>query len=135
MNDNIIELNSYADAAIELEHGPNTLKIAKELSDFVATLNILPDNNNKLVSMMTEQLVIAEREQFLNGFETAIKILKNAEDRKMENTNNLKGTKNNIDWMKERIGLNIEPLQNEDYSFLEAINTMLVEYVNAKYGE
>lgn len=135
MNDNIIELNSYADAAIELEHGPNTLKIAKELSDFVATLNILPDNNNKLVSMMTEQLVIAEREQFLNGFETAIKILKNAEDRKMENTNNLKGTKNNIDWMKERIGLNIEPLQNEDYSFLKAINTMLVEYVNAKYGE
>lgn len=135
MNDNIIELNSYADAAIELEHGPNTLKTVKELSDFVATLNILPDNNNKLVSMMTEQLVIAEREQFLNGFETAIKILKNAEDRKMENTNNLKGTKNNIECIKELIGLNIEPLQNEDYSFLKAINTMLVEYVNAKYGE
>lgn len=135
MNDNIIELNSYADAAIELEHGPNTLKTVKELSDFVATLNILPDNNNKLVSMMTEQLVIAEREQFLNGFETAIKILKNAEGRKMENTNNLKGTKNNIECIKELIGLNIEPLQNEDYSFLKAINTMLVEYVNAKYGE
>jgi len=135
MNDNRIELNSYTDEAIELEHGPNTLKTIKELSDFVATLNILPDNNNKLVSMMTEQLVIAEREQFLKGFETAIKILKNAEDRKMENTNNLKGTNNNIDCIKELICLNIEPLRNDDYSFLKAINTMLVEYVNAKYSE
>ena len=60
-----------------------------------------------------------KREQFLNGFETAIKILKNAEDRKMENANNLNGTKNNIECIKELIGLNIEPLQNEDYSFLK----------------
>jgi|GEM_PF-1734172 hypothetical protein len=135
MNSNIIDANTYNMATMQLEHGKETLRVVDEISEFLTTLNISPDNNNKLVSMMTEQLVIAEREQFLNGFETAIKILKNAEGRKMENTNNLKGTKNNIECIKELIGLNIEPLQNEDYSFLKAINTMLVEYVNAKYGE
>lgn len=135
MNSNIIVANTYNMDTMQLEHGKETLRVVDEISEFLTTLNISPDNNNKLVSMMTEQLVIAEREQFLNGFETAIKILKNAEGRKMENTNNLKGTKNNIECIKELIGLNIEPLQNEDYSFLKAINTMLVEYVNAKYGE
>lgn len=135
MNSNIIDANNYNMATMKLDHGKETLRAVDETREFLTTLNILPDNNNKLVSMMTEQLVIAEREQFLNGFETAIKILKNAEDRKMENTNNLKGTKNNIDCIKELIGLNIEPLRNDDYSFLKAINTMLVEYVNAKYSE
>lgn len=135
MNSNIIDANNYNMATMQLEHGKETLRVVDEISEFLTSLNISPDNHNKLVSMMTEQLVIAEREQFLNGFETAIKILKNAEDRKMENANNLNGTKNNIECIKELIGLNIEPLQNEDYSFLKAINTMLVEYVNAKYGE
>ena len=49
--------------------------------------------------------------------------------------NNMKSDIKKLDNIKELIGLNIEPLQNEDYSFLKAINTMLVEYVNAKYGE
>ena len=40
-----------------------------------------------------------------------------------------------LDNIKELIGINLEPLQNDDYIFLKAINTMIVEYVNAKYGE
>lgn len=40
-----------------------------------------------------------------------------------------------LDNIKELIGINLEPLQNDDYSFLKAINTMIIEYVNAKYGE
>jgi hypothetical protein len=49
--------------------------------------------------------------------------------------NNMKSDIKKLDNIKELIGLNIEPLRNDDYSFLKAINTILVEYVNAKYGE
>lgn len=38
-----------------------------------------------------------------------------------------------LDNIKELISINLEPLQNDDYIFLKAINTMIVEYVNAKY--
>ena len=37
--------------------------------------------------------------------------------------------------IKELIGLNIEPLQYDDYRFLKAINNIIIEYVNAKYKE
>lgn len=49
--------------------------------------------------------------------------------------NNMKSDIKKLDNIKELIGLNIEPLRNDDYSFLKAINAILVEYVNAKYGE
>lgn len=78
MDDDIIELNRYADTAIELEHGPDTLKIAKELSDFVATLNISHKDNDKLVYLMRDQLLAAEHEQFLAGFDLGLKIAKTA---------------------------------------------------------
>ena len=49
--------------------------------------------------------------------------------------NNMKCDIKKLDNIKELIGINLEPLQNDDYSFLKAINTMIIEYVNAKYGE
>jgi hypothetical protein len=49
--------------------------------------------------------------------------------------NNMKCDIKKMDNIKELIGINLEPLQNDDYSFLKAINTMIIEYVNAKYGE
>lgn len=49
--------------------------------------------------------------------------------------NNMKSDIKKLDNIKELISINLEPLQNDDYSFLKAINTMIIEYVNAKYGE
>ncbi len=49
--------------------------------------------------------------------------------------NNMKSDIKKLDNIKELISINLEPLQNDDYIFLKAINTMIVEYVNAKYGE
>lgn len=74
MNSNIIDANNYNMATMKLDHGKETLRAVDETREFLTTLNILPDNNNKLVSMMTEQLVIAEREQFLAGFDLGLKM-------------------------------------------------------------
>jgi len=35
----------------------------------------------------------------------------------------------------ELIGLNLEPLQYDDYRFLKSLNNIIIEYVNAKYSE
>ena len=48
----------------------------------------------------------------------------------MINANEIKA-----DQLKELIGLNLEPLQYDDYRFLKAINNIVIEYVNAKYKE
>lgn len=37
--------------------------------------------------------------------------------------------------LKELIGLNLEPLQYDDYRFLKALNNIIIEYVNTKYKE
>lgn len=39
------------------------------------------------------------------------------------------------DGFKYLIASNIEVLDDTDKDFLKAINTMIIEYVNAKYGE
>ncbi len=81
MNRNIIDTNNYNMATVELEHGTETLKAVEKISEFISTLNISPDSNNKLVSMMMEQLTTTGREQFLKGFETGVKIVGNAKKR------------------------------------------------------
>lgn len=48
----------------------------------------------------------------------------------MINANEIKA-----DQIKELIGLNLEPLQYDDYRFLKASNNIIIEYINTKYSE
>ena len=57
-----------------IEHGEETLKVAKELSDLVAGLPLSHTDNDKLVHLMKDQLITAEREQFLAGFDLGLKM-------------------------------------------------------------
>lgn len=59
---------------VVIEHGEETLKIAKKLSDLVAGLPLSRADNDKLVHMMKDQLTVAEREQFLKGFDLGLKM-------------------------------------------------------------
>ena len=52
------------------------------------------------------------------------------EKKRMTNINEVKAEQ-----LKELIGLNLEPLQYDDYRFLKAINNIIIEYVNANYSE
>ncbi len=66
--------DTFNDIEIVIEHGEQTLKAAKELSDFVAGLNLTHADNDKLIYLMREQLEVAEREQFLKGVDLGLKL-------------------------------------------------------------
>jgi len=59
---------------VVIEHGEQTLKVVKELSDFVAGLNLSYADNDKLIHLMREQLEVAECEQFLKGADLGLKL-------------------------------------------------------------
>ena len=59
---------------VVITHGEETLKIAKKLNDLIARLPICLADNNRLVYLMKDQLMAAEREQFLAGFDLGLKM-------------------------------------------------------------
>jgi hypothetical protein len=59
---------------VVITHGEETLKIAKKLSVLLARLPICLADNNRLVHLIKDQLVTAEREQFLAGFDLGLKM-------------------------------------------------------------
>ena len=68
-----------------IEHGPETLEVVKELSDFVANLPLSHADNDKLIHLMTDQLEVAEREQFLRGFDLGVRLTKDFEKERKRN--------------------------------------------------
>lgn len=66
--------DTFNNTEVIIEHGELTLKAAKELSDFVASLNLSYVDNDKLIHLMREQLEVAEREQFLKGADLGLKL-------------------------------------------------------------
>ena len=71
---NIFEEFEKGSGQVVIEHGKETLKVAKELSDLVAGLPLSRTDSNKLVYLMKDQLITAEREQFLAGFDLGLKM-------------------------------------------------------------
>ena len=65
-----------SEAAIIISHGPETMRLVKDVSDY---LNVLPlsteQNDRLLVDMMTKQLLMAEHEQYLAGFSDCMKVI------------------------------------------------------------
>lgn len=58
---------------------------AKEVSDFIANLPISVDENNRLVLAMVEQVELAEKAAFIQGFAIGVEYAKKGDD----NTENL----------------------------------------------
>ena len=71
---NIFEEFEKMSGQVIITHGVETLKIAKELNDLILGLPLSLADNDKLVYLMKDQLVAAEREQFLNGFNLGLKM-------------------------------------------------------------
>lgn len=61
--------------AIIISHGPETMEIARKLSDYVKSLPLGTDQNDKLVYMMRDQVLMAEHEQYIAGFIECMKIV------------------------------------------------------------
>ena len=71
---NIFEEFEKMSGQVIITHGVETLKIAKELNDLILGLPLSLVDNDKLVYLMKDQLVAAEREQFLAGFDLGLKM-------------------------------------------------------------
>lgn len=71
---NIFEEFEKMSGQVIITHGVETLKIAKELNDLILGLPLSLADNDKLVYLMKDQLVAAEREQFLAGFDLGLKM-------------------------------------------------------------
>lgn len=61
-------LSEDSSLAIVMEHGALTLKACKEISDFVYNLPLERGDYDKLLELLKEQLLTAEREQYMKGF-------------------------------------------------------------------
>lgn len=71
---NIFEEFEKMSGQVIITHGVETLKIAKELNDLILGLPLSVADNDKLVYLMKDQLIAAEREQFLAGFDLGLKM-------------------------------------------------------------
>lgn len=71
---NIFEELEKMSGQVIITHGVETLKIAKELNDLILGLPLSIADNDRLVYLMKDQLVAAEREQFLAGFDLGLKM-------------------------------------------------------------
>lgn len=59
-----------------MEHGTLTLQACKETSDFLYSLPLERGDYDKLLELLKEQLLIAEREQYMKGFMDGINATK-----------------------------------------------------------
>lgn len=71
---NIFEEFEKMSGQVIITHGVETLKIAKELNDLILGLPLSIADNDRLVYLMKDQLIAAEREQFLAGFDLGLKM-------------------------------------------------------------
>lgn len=88
MNKNIIDNNCLEDAYITTDRSEKFIKIAKDLGEFIKTLPLSVEDNNKLVYMMIEQITTAEHDAFLQGCDLGIKLGKEFATDETDNTFN-----------------------------------------------
>ena len=60
--------------AIEIERSQEFVRIAKELGDHIKRLNLLAEDNDKLVSLMIDQVQEAEATAFRQGFRLGVDV-------------------------------------------------------------
>ena len=66
--------------SVDIKHTEEFLSAAKELSGFIGGLPLTVEQNDKLVYSVLEQVVLAERAAFKQGFACAVEVLKKAAD-------------------------------------------------------
>lgn len=60
------------DAIIQIERTDEFAATAQRLSDYIRNLPLTVEENNQLVALMVEQVQIAERTAFYQGFELGV---------------------------------------------------------------
>ena len=58
--------------SIQIERTQEFLEAAKRLSDFISSLPLNKEQNDRLVHEMIEQIQLAERSAFMQGFEIGL---------------------------------------------------------------
>ena len=61
--------------AITISHGPETMELVKQVSNYLLKLPLSTEQNDELVDLMKNQLLMAEREQYITGFSDCIKVI------------------------------------------------------------
>ncbi len=54
--------------SIEIQRTPEFLEVAKRLSDFISGLPLTKEQNDRLIHEMIEQVQLAERAAFMQGY-------------------------------------------------------------------
>lgn len=75
MKENMISFNvgiegltEESNNVIVVKHGPLTLKAVDKLSKFICDLPVERNSYDKLIELMKNMLLMAEREQYMQGF-------------------------------------------------------------------
>lgn len=63
------------DDLLIVEHGPRTMEAVQVISDYVKELPLNNIHNDTLVKLMLDQLLIAEHEQYMTGFNNCMKAI------------------------------------------------------------
>ena len=74
-----ISLDDWKDMdnlSVEIPKQAVFYRVTQELSDFIDSLPISREANNRLVELMTRQTIDAEHSGFLSGFEMGLKMQK-----------------------------------------------------------
>lgn len=70
--DNVIqfkqETKEKQEDAIVIEHGSDTLKLVKDVSDYIANMPLDKEINNDLIEVLKKLVLIAEHEAYMQGF-------------------------------------------------------------------
>ena len=76
MSGNVIPFLSPENAAIQIERSQEFTDEAQKLSDFVKGLPLSSADNEKLVALMVNQVLVAEKNAFMQGASMALGIVR-----------------------------------------------------------
>lgn len=65
----IINFPNIEDMAIEIQRNEEFVTAANKLSEYIALLSLTHEQNDELIKLMIEQVQVAERGAFLQGFQ------------------------------------------------------------------
>ena len=71
----------YESSSIVITHGEQTMEAVKHISNLLSELPLSVEDNNALVKMLTVLLQSAEQEQYINGFNCALKCVHDSNER------------------------------------------------------
>ena len=64
-----------ADEVIHMENSPELLALVNEISEYIVSLPLTTEQNDKLVHILTEFQNQARKDAFTQGFELGIKVM------------------------------------------------------------